>query len=135
MLIDLTALSPSQIYHTMIQTVVPRPIAWVLSDNGDDSFNLAPFSYFNAVSSRPPIVSLSIGLKKDGSDKDTRRNIKERSHFVIHIPHVEQAQLVTDSAAALAHGESEIARLGFTDGGAGRFCSAAFAGLPGGLFL
>ena len=95
----------------MIQTVVPRPIAWVLSDNGDDSLNLAPFSYFNAVSSRPPMISLSIGLKQDGADKDTRRNIKERSHFVLHIPHVEQAQLVTDSAVVLAHGDSEVDKL------------------------
>ena len=57
MLIDLQDLSPNRIYFTMIQTLIPRPVAWVLSDNGlAGSFNLAPFSYFNGVCSKPPLV-------------------------------------------------------------------------------
>jgi flavin reductase (DIM6/NTAB) family NADH-FMN oxidoreductase RutF len=55
---------------------------------------------------------LSIGKKPDGSEKDTRRNIRERSHFVINIPHREQARAVTASSAGLAHGESEVEQLG-----------------------
>ncbi|NQZ59449.1 MAG: flavin reductase family protein [Lentisphaeraceae bacterium] len=94
-----------------MQTVLPRPIAWLLSDNGDDSLNLSYFSYFNGVSSRPPFMSLSIGLKQDGADKDTRRNINSLSHFVLHVPHVDQAQLVTESAVSLAHGDSELDKL------------------------
>jgi hypothetical protein len=47
MYIDLDELSPGQVYVRMIQTLIPRPIAWVLSANANDSWNLAPFSYIS----------------------------------------------------------------------------------------
>ncbi len=113
MLLDLASLSPNQIYYTFIQTIVPRPIAWVLSDNGSDgSYNLAPFSYFNGVSSNPPIIMLSIGKKADGSPKDTLKNIEERSDFIVHIAHRELAPQVTATSASLPHGKSELDELG-----------------------
>lgn len=111
MLIDLTTLSPNRVYFTLIQTVIPRPIAWVLSDNGDGGHNLAPFSYFNAVCSDPPLLMVSIGRKTDGSAKDTRRNILERGEFVVHIPHAGQMAAVNASSAELAVGVSELDRL------------------------
>ena len=106
--IDLAKLAPSAIYGMMIQCIVPRPIAWVLSDNGDSSFNLAPFSYFNGVSSKPPIISISAGKKRDGSKKDTWKNIEERSHFVVHLPNADQAAQVSATAASLPFGTSEV---------------------------
>ncbi|WP_158968962.1 flavin reductase family protein [Paraglaciecola sp. L3A3] len=112
MIFDLEQLSANRVYHTMIQTLTPRPVAWVLSENKDNGFNLAPFSYFSAVSSDPPLLMLSIGKKSDGALKDTRFNIIERSHFVVHIAHRELASQVTNSAAELAEGESEIETLG-----------------------
>jgi flavin reductase (DIM6/NTAB) family NADH-FMN oxidoreductase RutF len=108
MRVELDQLTPSEVYGLMIQTIVPRPIAWVLSDNGDATFNLAPFSYFNGVTSRPPTLSLSIGRKRDGSRKDTWRNIEERGHFVVHVPHRGQAGPVAQTAASLPFGESEV---------------------------
>ena len=112
MIIDFHQLTPSQIYYTMTQAVVPRPIAWVLSDHGNGKLNLAPFSYFNAVCSKPPIVSISVGLKKCGSKKDTWINIEERSHFVVHIPRVMDIASVLQSAELLGHGESEVEKCG-----------------------
>jgi flavin reductase (DIM6/NTAB) family NADH-FMN oxidoreductase RutF len=112
MYMDMKAMERGGIYRAMIQTIIPRPIAWVLSENQTGNYNLAPFSYFNAVSSDPPLVMLSMGKKPTGGEKDTRRNIRERSHFIVHIPHREQAQQVTASAAVLGHGESEIEELG-----------------------
>ncbi|MEQ9363517.1 MAG: flavin reductase family protein [Leptospirales bacterium] len=111
MLLDLSNLSPNQVYYTFIQTIIPRPVAWVLSDNGDGGYNLAPFSYFNGVSSNPPIIMLSIGKKADGSRKDTLVNIDEREDFVVHIAHRELAPQVTASSAGLPHGESELDQL------------------------
>lgn len=111
MIIDFKDLRPTQIYQTMIQTIIPRPIAWTLSENDNGSFNLAPFSYFNAIGSNPPMVSLSIGKRKDGSDKDTKRNIEERKYFTVHIPSVDTAQNVTDSAKALDPNISEVEQL------------------------
>ncbi|WP_101758363.1 flavin reductase family protein [Oceanicoccus sp. KOV_DT_Chl] len=109
--LDLDELSPNRVYYTLIQTLIPRPIAWVLSDNGNDSFNLAPFSYFSGVASDPPLLMISVGKKPDGSLKDTRVNIIERSEFVVHIAHREMAPLVTESSRVLPAGESEQERL------------------------
>lgn len=111
MIIDLASLSPNQVYFNLIQTLIPRPIAWVLSDNGDKSHNLAPFSYFNAVSSDPPLIMLSLGMKPDGAIKDTRANIEERRHFVVHIAHRELLEHVNETSRTLPHGESELARI------------------------
>ena len=108
MITDLEQISPNKRYHTITQTLIPRPVAWVLSENDDQSMNLAPFSYFSGVASDPPLIMLSIGLKPDGTIKDTRRNIIERSHFVVHIPSRDQASAVTESSRTLAYGESEL---------------------------
>ena len=108
MYLNFEQLSPSQRYFTMTQSILPRPIAWVLSDNGDGSHNLAPFSYFNAVCSDPALIMISIGHKPDGSCKDTLVNIRERGHFVVHIPHSEQAAKVTETSRTLDHGVSEL---------------------------
>ncbi len=112
MYVDFTTISPTQAYFSMIQTLIPRPIAWVLSENAAGDYNLAPFSYFNAVCSDPPLVMLSIGRKPDGSPKDTRVNNEQRSHFVVHIAHRDLAEAVTASSATLAYGDSEVGRLG-----------------------
>ena len=108
MYIDLADLSPNQVYFAMIQSLIPRPVAWVLSQNENDSYNLAPFSYFNAVCSNPPMIMLSIGKKPDGSIKDSRVNIEARKKFVVHIPHRELAPQVTATSASLPAGESEL---------------------------
>ncbi len=114
MLIHLSQLSGDAAYFTMIQTIVPRPVAWVISDSGEGRLNLAPFSFFNAVSSDPPLVMLGIASRDDGSPKDTWRNIAERDFFVIHIASVEHALAVVKSAAPLPHGESEIPHAGLS---------------------
>ena len=120
--IDLSELTANQVYGAMVQTVLPRPVAWVLTKNAKAGYNLAPFSYFNAVCSEPPLIMLSIGRKPDGSDKDTRVNIRERKAFVIHIAHRELAEAVTASAATLPAGESEVEELGLQ--------TVAFEGSP-----
>lgn len=114
MIIDMAALSPNQVYFSLIQTVIPRPVAWVLSDNGDGSHNLAPFSYFNAVSSDPPLIMLSLSPRPDGTTKDTRENIENRKHFVVHIAHRELVGHVNETSRTLPHGDSELARVPLT---------------------
>ena len=106
--INFKDLSPNQSYGAMIQTIVPRPIAWVLSDNGDSTYNVAPFSFFTGVCSDPPLLMLSIGKKNASEEKDTRVNIRERHKFVVHIPSTKHLDQVNSTSATLAHGESEI---------------------------
>lgn len=112
MIIDLDDLSTSETYFAMTQAIIPRPIAWVLSENTAGDYNLAPFSYFNAVCSDPPLIMISLGKKPDGTPKDTRVNIEARGSFVVHIAGVEQIQSLNASSATLPAGESEIAQLG-----------------------
>ena len=112
MILSLEDLSPNQIYYTLIQSIVPRPIAWVLSKNANETHNMAPFYFFNGVFGSPPIASIAAGRKDDGTLKDTWNNIENRSDFVIHIAHIEMADVMTASAASLNEGESEIDFLG-----------------------
>jgi len=114
MQLDLSDFSSSERYHLMTQTIIPRPIAWALTDSGNSSYNLAPFSYFTAVSSQPALLMLSIGKKGNGENKDTLTNILNNKKMVIHIASNEQAELVTQTAKTLAHGESEIVYSGLT---------------------
>ena len=110
--LDMSSLSAIQAYATMTQTIIPRPVAWTLTDNGDQSYNLAPFSYFNGLASDPPMVYLSIGLAPDGGIKDTRLNIERDKDFVVNIAHRELAEVMTKSSATMPHGESEVDMLG-----------------------
>ncbi len=110
--VDLSALSPPSVYATMTQTIVPRPVAWITSVSEAGVLNLAPYSYFNAVSSDPPLVMVSIGRRPDGSTKDTRRNIETGGAFVVNIAHREMAEAMTASSATLPADVSEVERLG-----------------------
>lgn len=108
MILDLTTMKSSQIYHTMTQTLIPRPVAWVLSQHENGHFNLAPFSYFTAVSSAPALLMFSVGNKPSGEQKDTKENIAETDYFVVHIAASNQAESVTESSRGLPAEESEL---------------------------
>ena len=76
-----------EFYRILIGTVVPRPIAWV-STLSNGRLNLAPFSFFNAVSAKPPLLGFSPSLRwVDGrpAPKDTLRNIRETGEFVVNM--------------------------------------------------
>lgn len=108
MIIDFASIPANTRYHLMTQTLIPRPIAWVLSQNKDESLNLAPFSFFNGVCSNPPLLMLSIGKKASQDDKDTRVNILSGRPFVVHIASVNLAEMVSKTATELAYGDSEL---------------------------
>ena len=74
-------------YQILIGAVAPRPIAWVSTLN-DGLLNLAPFSFFNVVSAKPPLLGFSPSLRQikgDPTPKDTLRNIRETSEFVVNV--------------------------------------------------
>ncbi len=113
MFIDFEGMNPTDAYHTLTQTVIPRPVAWVLSENPQGDYNLAPFSFFTPITSNPPLLMFSVGRKPtDNAFKDTRVNIEERRDFVVHIAHRELAGAMTETSRTLPHGESELANLG-----------------------
>jgi len=85
MIIDPSQVPTSDIYRVMLRTVLPRPIAWVSTLSKDGVRNLAPFSWFNAVSANPPLVYFAPGRSSDGSKKDTLCNVEETGEFVVTI--------------------------------------------------
>ncbi len=69
-------------YKLMAQTIIPRPIAWVVTED-EGVINAAPFSYFIGLSSSPATVLISVGHKLDGSPKDTLANIRKSKKCTI----------------------------------------------------
>lgn len=69
----------------MLGAITPRPIAFVSTNDKKGNKNLAPFSYFNAISSTPPILVFSVNRNPDGSKKDTLLNIEETGECVINM--------------------------------------------------
>jgi flavin reductase (DIM6/NTAB) family NADH-FMN oxidoreductase RutF len=90
--------------------IVPRPIGWVSSVDPWNAVNLAPFSFFNAVSSDPPMVVLGInGLHVEGGDKDTLSNIKQTKDFVVNIATWELRHQMNQTSASLPRNVDELA--------------------------
>jgi flavin reductase (DIM6/NTAB) family NADH-FMN oxidoreductase RutF len=84
MLLDPRELAPAALYRLMTGVVVPRPIAFVSTVGAGGRFNVAPFSYFNAITNRPPLIGFSVG-PRDGAPKDTLRNLRESRDFVVNV--------------------------------------------------
>ncbi len=76
MLIKYTDNHAVETYKLMAQTIIPRPIAWIVTEN-DGVINVAPFSYFTGLSSNPPTMIFSVGHKSDGTPKDTLFNLRK----------------------------------------------------------
>ena len=94
-------------YKMMSDTVVPRPIAWIVTED-EGVINAAPFSYFVPLSSNPPVVIVSIGKKDDGSAKDTLFNIRKHKKATICFVNKDNCEDVKNCAMPLDKKESEI---------------------------
>ncbi len=121
MLIDASNASSNDMYRILLGSVLPRPIAWVStrSDAGVD--NLAPFSFFNAVSANPPLLAFAPALqavrqgnKFIGVPKDTLRNIKENGEFVVNIVSHHLAEKMNLTSGAYEPSVSEFDQAGLT---------------------
>lgn len=100
-------------YKFLIGAIVPRPVAFVTTMNAEGVVNGAPFSFFNVVSSNPPMISISI-QRKQGVMKDTARNIAANGELVVHIVSEEFVVQINETAANLPPHESELVRAGLT---------------------
>ena len=106
--ISASALGIRDTYNLMTSLVVPRPIAWVSTRSESMVTNLAPFSYFNGVGSDPPMVFLSIGNQRDGTEKDTLRNIRETGVYCIHLVEETWAEKMNLTSGTFRPDESEF---------------------------
>lgn len=114
MQIDPESLSPGRRYFLMISAIVPRPIAWVGSSNEDGSHNLAPFSFFNAFSSTPPVVGIGFSPTDTKPMKDTLANIRRTKELTISIADLGLGDRLHETSAELPYGEDEFAVTGLT---------------------
>jgi flavin reductase (DIM6/NTAB) family NADH-FMN oxidoreductase RutF len=98
-------------YKLLSGLVVPRPIAWISTRNAAGLVNLAPFSCYTFVCSKPPMVGVNIGLR-DGELKDTARNIRDVEEFVVNIGDESMLEAIHRSADEYEAAESETRLLG-----------------------
>ena len=108
MLIDYSTKSSNEIYNLVAQTVIPRPIAWIMTENKDGLLNIAPFSYFIPLSSKPASLIVSIGHKSDNEQKDTLKNIRDTKKCTICIANESFLDLIKKSAQELSSNISEV---------------------------
>jgi len=93
--------------------VVPRPIAWISSIHPSGTINLAPFSFFNALASDPPMVMISFtGYHQHGGEKDSLYNIKSSGDFVVNMVPLALKDAMNATTAPVAHEVDELALAG-----------------------
>ena len=112
MLFDFAKISPQDRYKLLVSTVVPRPVAWVVTLDRAGRLNAAPFSFFNAFAGDPPVVGIGIGSHDPGRPKDTRRNIRDTGQFVVNLVSEEMAEAMNITAIEFEFGINELHQAG-----------------------
>ena len=111
---DFTTLAPKDVYKLMTSTIVPRPIAWVVTQSTEGLVNAAPYSFFNAVSGDPPLVVFGVGARDSGAPKDTAVNIRANGQFVVNLVNEAMVEGMVVTAADFSPGVDELQQAGLT---------------------
>jgi flavin reductase (DIM6/NTAB) family NADH-FMN oxidoreductase RutF len=111
---DFNSLGVREIYKFFTSAIVPRPIAFVSTIDEVGVTNLAPFSFFNGVSSNPPCLAVSVARKRDGAKKDTLLNIEKTREFVVNSAEEDISNQVNACSESFPYGTSEIEKVGLT---------------------
>lgn len=112
MLIQPEEMSVRQMYAYMVGMITPRPIAWVSTISPTRVTNLAPFSFFNGVSAKPAALCFSAVNNRDGSPKDTIRNIEATGQFVVNVVPAEMVEVMNQTSFEYPPDQSEIDTIG-----------------------
>jgi flavin reductase (DIM6/NTAB) family NADH-FMN oxidoreductase RutF len=129
MIVSPSELPHRELYAIILNSVAPRPIAWVSTISAAGRHNLAPFSFFNAVCIDPPLLAFAPGFRPSietnasrGEAKDTLRNIRETNEFVVNVVTYDLAEAMNMTSgeydpsvdefalAKVAHAPSKIVR-------------------------
>lgn len=106
--IDPAQISASALYQNLIRIIAPRPIAWVSTISLSGVSNLAPFSFFTGVGAKPPSIVFCPSNRRDGTPKDSLKNILDTGEFVINVVPFRLAEEMNLSSAELPPEESEF---------------------------
>src|SRR3954470_10021939 len=112
--VDLEGKHASRAYAMLASLITPRPIAWVTTLDEKGAINVAPFSFFNALGTNPPIIGFAPGDRADGTPKDTARNIRLNHEFVVNLVDEATADAMNKTAAEIPYGASELEAAGLT---------------------
>ena len=104
---DPQELEQKSIYKLLSGIVIPRPIGWISSISEDGIYNLAPFSFFNAVGDDPPHVMFSAG-RSANANQDTVKNVLTTKQFVVNMVTEELVEQMNMTAQAIPPHESEF---------------------------
>jgi flavin reductase (DIM6/NTAB) family NADH-FMN oxidoreductase RutF len=108
MFVDFSTLSSVESYALMSTLIAPRPIAWVSTISADGITNLAPFSYFQGVTSSPPTLMFVPANDRHGIKKDTVRNIESVPEFVVNLLSPDLIPIADKTATRHPYGISEF---------------------------
>jgi flavin reductase (DIM6/NTAB) family NADH-FMN oxidoreductase RutF len=114
MMFDFATTAAAGRYKLLTATVVPRPIAWVVTQDAQGTVNAAPFSFFNVFSSNPPVLGISVGGADVAADKDTLANIKATGQFVVCLVPETAVDAMTVTAIDLPPEVDELAEAQLT---------------------
>ncbi len=110
---DMDAVPEPVAYKLLAATVIPRPIAWVVT-SGRAGLNAAPYSFFNAMGSAPPTIALGLMAAPDRGFKDTALNILETGEFVVNLVPERLVEAMNLTAADAPRGVDELQLAGMT---------------------
>lgn len=110
---DLEGTTTRDTYKLLSGLIVPRPIGWIGTRRDDGSFNLAPFSFFNVVSSNPPTVLFSGGRHPD-RPKDSVTLAETTGEFTVNIVSEEVASAMNITSGVFTEEDDEFAIAGLT---------------------
>jgi flavin reductase (DIM6/NTAB) family NADH-FMN oxidoreductase RutF len=109
-------LKVSEIHQYMLDSIAPRPIAFVSTIDKDGHVNLSPFSFFNAFGANPPILIFSPALRgRDGATKNTLENIKDIKECVVNIVDYKMVQQMSLASTEYPKGVNEFVKAGLTE--------------------
>lgn len=103
--LDPLTMTPVDRYRLLINSIVPRPIAWITTMDAAGVVNLAPFSFFNGVTANPPVLQVCIAHRQP--EKDTLANLRANGEAVVHLVGGDQLDAMHASSAEYPSGISE----------------------------
>lgn len=105
-------LNPVELYQLLTGGIIPRPIAWISTQNSQGLTNLAPYSFFSVASCNPPVLTFTNVPSREVLSKDTLANLRETKECVVHIVPADKAELMNASCASFSPSQSEIDEIG-----------------------
>jgi len=109
---DFESLSEDMRYKLMLATVLPRPIAWVTTQDSSGLVNAAPFSFFNVFGTEPATVGIGVGRNSPTQPKDTCLNIRATEEFVVNLVPFSAAERMRASSMPFPSDVSEVSAVG-----------------------